>query len=310
MSPCEQIKLDNLRVMVLGASGLVGQALLSEFQPDYWTCGTFCKNSIPGLLRLDLRDQNEVDSVLQQERPDLILCSAAEPSVELCEIDPTKTRRTNVEGLQNLIMGIRKIGAALVYFSSEYVFDGVNGPYSENDTCNPLNEYGRQKLECEQMISSQLTEFIIGRISGVYNWERQRKNFVVRLIDSLHAGKPMEVPYDQIITPTYAPNLAQCVRLLIQGGHWGLFHLSGPVAMPRTEFAYLIAKVFELDETLIVSAATSALNLHATRPRSAGLKLDKVRALGDVPVVTPRQGLETMRQKRASNLRSVGRQAN
>jgi dTDP-4-dehydrorhamnose reductase len=222
--------------------------------------------------------------------------------VELCEIDPISTRRVNVEGLQNLIVVAAEVGAALVYFSSEYVFDGLNGPYSENDACNPLNEYGRQKFECEQMVVAQLNRYIIGRVSGVFNWERRRKNFVVRLIDSLLVGQPVKVPFDQIITPTYAPNLAQGVRQLFEKGQWGLFHMSGSLAMPRTEFAYLIANVFGLNESLIIPTATSELNLHADRPHSAGLKIDKAQALPDFPVFSPRQGLKAMQANRDHQL--------
>src|SRR5579862_1396304 len=264
------------KVMVVGASGLLGNALLSEFRTNFNTSGTYCNNPIPGLLHLDLRNEREVRSLILKERPDFILCSAAEPSVELCEIDRESTRQVNVQGLQNLIRVMAEIGAALVYFSSEYVFDGENGPYSENDACNPLNEYGRQKVECEQMIAAQLNRYIIGRVSGLYDWETRRKNFVVRLIDSLLAGRPIKVPHDQIITPTYTPSLAEVVRLLVGTGQQGLFHLCGPVAMPRTEFAFLIANVFELDESLIIPVRTSELNLHAARPGSAGLKFDKV----------------------------------
>jgi dTDP-4-dehydrorhamnose reductase len=236
--------------------------------------------------------------------PDVILCSAAEPNVELCEIDPAGTRLINVVGLQTLIEVAAEIGAGFVYFSSEYVFDGINGPYSENDMRNPLNEYGRQKAECEQMIAAQLDRYMIGRVSGVYGWEKRRKNFVVRLIDSLESGHPVKVPYDQIITPTYAPNLARSVRHLVENGNWGLLHLSGSRPLLRTEFANLVATVFDLDVSLLVPTATSELNLHAARPHSAGLAADKAQTLLDFPVVGPREGLELMKNNRDGQLTS------
>jgi dTDP-4-dehydrorhamnose reductase len=294
----------NSRIAVIGASGLVGNALMTEFSPHYDTVGTFCKSSNPNLIHLDLRDRDEIRSVLLQTRPDVVLCSAAEPNVELCETDPVSTRQINVQGLQNLVQITVEIGAPFVYFSSEYVFDGENGPYSENAACNPLNEYGRQKLECEQMIAAQLDRHIIARVSGVYGWEARRKNFVVRLIDTLLSGHSFMVPSDQTITPTYAPNLARSVRRLVENGNWGVMHVSGSQSLLRTEFAHLIASVFDLDASLIIPAATSELHLRAARPRSAGLAIGEAQSLLDFPLVNPREGLELMRSCRDSQLDS------
>ena len=285
----------NSRILVVGASGLVGNALMSEFSAHHDTAGTFCKNGHPNLIHMDLRDRQETRSVVLRVRPDMILCSAAEPNVELCEIDPTDTRRINVEGLQNLIGVAAEVGAPLVYFSSEYVFDGRHGPYSENDACGPLNEYGRQKLECEQTMAAQLDRYLIARVSGVYGWENRRKNFVLRFIDSLRSGHPFRVPFDQMITPTYAPNLARCVRRLVENGKWGVMHLSGSQPLLRTEFAHLIAIVFELNASLIIPVATSELDLHAARPSSAGLATGIAQSLLDFPLLSAREGLELMR---------------
>ena len=138
-------------VLVVGASGLVGSALFREFKPCVPVIGTYCRSVAPTLIHLDLRDQAEVRSVLRNVRPSVVLCPAAEPNVELCEADPVATGRTNVEGLRNLLVATAEIRALLVYFSSEYVFDGTKGSYSEDDVCAPLNTYGRQKLECERL---------------------------------------------------------------------------------------------------------------------------------------------------------------
>jgi dTDP-4-dehydrorhamnose reductase len=285
----------NATVLIVGASGLVGSALAREFSPLCRVFGTFCQNATPDFMHLDLRDQAEVRSLLRRVRPDVVLCPAAEPNVELCEIDPVATRLVNVEGLQNLIEATAELGAFLVYFSTEYVFDGRCGPYSEDDACNPLNEYGRQKLDCERRIAAQLGRYIIGRISGVYDWEKKKKNFVVRLIESLVSGQSFKVPSDQVITPTYAPNLARVVHRLVESGHQGLFHLSGSLPLLRTEFAQLIADLFDLDGSLLVPMPTEKLELSAVRPRSAGLRIDKAQGLLDFPVAGPREGLEAMR---------------
>jgi dTDP-4-dehydrorhamnose reductase len=196
----------------------------------------------------------------------------------------------------------------LVYFSSEYVFDGKLGPYAEADVCNPLNEYGRQKLECERMIAAQLDRHLIGRVSGVYDWEGEGKgkNFVIRLIQCLSSGQQLRVPCDQMITPTYAPDLARVMRALVENGQQGLFHLSGSQPLLRTEFAHIVAEIFGLDARLIMPIATEELGLFAPRPRSAGLRIDKTQALLSFPIAGPREGLEAMKKDRELHL-AVGR---
>jgi dTDP-4-dehydrorhamnose reductase len=285
----------NAATLVVGASGLVGEALSREFESHLSVAGTFCRNAEPNLLHLDLRDAAEVRSMLRDVRPSVILCPAAEPNVELCETEPLATRKVNVDGFRNLLLAATEIGALLVYFSSEYVFDGSKGLYSEDDECAPLNEYGRQKLECERMITAGLDRYIIARISGVYGWERRQRNFVVRLIECLHSRKNFKVPFDQLITPTYAPSLAAAVRSLVTGGHKGIFHLSGSLPLSRIDFARLVADIFKLDSSLLVPVATSELELRAARPHGAGLNVAKAKSLLHVPLVAPREGLEAMR---------------
>ncbi len=165
-----------------------------------------------------------------------------------------------------------------------------------------MNEYGRQKLECEHRIAAQLDRYIIGRISAVYDWEKKKKNFVARFIESLASGQSFKVPSDQVVTPTYAPNLARAVHRLVEGGHQGLFHLSGSLPLLRTEFAQLIAEVFDLDVSLLVPVPTEKQGLRAVRPRSAGLRIDKAQALLDFPVAGPSEGLKAMRSEQYHQL--------
>ena len=282
-------------VLIVGASGLVGSSLMRELTPRHHVVGTYFRNPLPSCIPLDLRNREEVRSVVHRFKPEVVLCPAAEPNVELCETDPAGTREVNVLGLQNLVAAVSDVGAFLVYFSSEYVFNGESGPYSENDVCKPLNEYGRQKWECERMIAAQLDRYIIGRVSGVYDWEERKKNFVIRLIESLGEGRPYKVPNDQVITPTFARNLARVVSRLVDDSRCGIFHLSGSLPLLRNEFAQLIADTFDLDPALIVPVPTVELKLRAPRPKSAGLKCDKAQVLLDFPIVDPHEGLETMK---------------
>lgn len=282
--------------LVIGSSGLVGSTLLVELQSAFKVIGTYCNHPEPGLRHVDVRNFRELESVIKSVNPDTIVCPAAIPDVEFCEKYPELSSEINVKGLRNLVELSKRCGAWFVYFSSEYVFDGYAGPYGERDACNPLNEYGRQKLLCENMIVSELSNFIIARTSGVYGWEKQGKNFVLKLIRQLTAGRDFQVPADQVITPTSARDLARAVKHFIITSRPGLFHIAGSRPLLRTEFAFAVADVFELDRSFIHSVPTSELGLLAPRPRSAGLKTDFAQSLLDFPLSDPLVGLMEMKR--------------
>ncbi len=248
----------------------------------------------PGMLPVDISDAREVRALLYRERPSVVVLAAAEAHVERCEREPALTRRVNVEAAQVIVELSHQIDATLIVFSSEYVFDGSAGPYEETDPVGPINEYGRQKVELERLTRTR-PDHLICRTSGVYGWEPKGRNFVQRLVRELRAGRPFEVPSDQEITPTYAPDLADAVVQLLKAGRMGTFHVVGPRVLSRLEFARLAQRTFGLPEDLISSRPTSELGLRAPRPRSCGLRDGKLRAALGSPLRDPGVALAHMR---------------
>lgn len=286
-----------MRVLVVGASGLVGNALLSLFRGDHQAVGTFCNHPLKGLRHLDLTDPAQVQTVVRQTRPEVVLQPAAIPNVEYCETHPEQTWAVNVQGTAHLLDAVRAIGARLVFFSSDYIFDGRAGPYAEQARPNPLNVYGRQKLAAEERIRSTLRDYLIVRTTVVYGWEHAGKNFVARLVRQLGQGRPVRAPVDQIGTPTYVRNLAQVVKELVEGGHRGIFNVVGPQLIDRYRFACLAARVFGLDERGVLPVTTAELDQVAARPLQAGLRVDKVQATVETRLLGPEEGLEAMRAR-------------
>ncbi|OLD33808.1 MAG: hypothetical protein AUI44_00090 [Chloroflexi bacterium 13_1_40CM_2_67_6] len=231
------------------------------------------RTPVPGGIALDVTDAAAVARVLRDSRPDVVVVTVAEHT-ERCERDPDATRLVNVDGLQRVADGAPD--ALLVVFSSEYVFDGRNGPYSEEDAVIPINEYGRQKVAVES-VSRQRSDHLICRSSGIYGWSAARENFVCKLVDSIRARRRFKVPMDQVITPTPAPDLARAVIELVDRSARGTFHVAGPEILPRPEFARRVAAAFGLDASLIDAVPTSELGLLAQRPLGAGLRTDKLR---------------------------------
>jgi dTDP-4-dehydrorhamnose reductase len=284
-----------MRVLVVGASGFVGNVLYKLFLRDGEAYGSYHSSPVEGLVKLDMTDAAAVQDMIGAIRPDVIIHPAANPNVEFCEEHAEETRRINVEGSRNIINAARDVGAKYVFFSSDYVFDGINGPYAEDDTPNPVSEYGKQKLEVEKIIQSTLTDYLIIRITVVYGWERHGKNFVMGLIKNLSGGKTMKVPCDQVGSPTYVNNMAQVVKELIEKGKTGIYHVAGSDIMDRYTFALKAAEIFDLDKDLLIPVKTAELGQKAKRPLQAGMRLEKVRQAVNTHIMGVEEGLREMK---------------
>ena len=281
--------------LVVGASGQVGEHLVrAALNEGLKVVGTYYRNLVPGMQQLDICNAQDVRSLLLKLRPTIVYLPASFVNVDYCELQPAVGYVTNVLGISNVVQAAKDIQAKLIYFSSDYVFDGKAGPYRETDPTNPLCEYGRQKLMAEHYVALHSHDYLIVRTTVVYGWELQRKNFVYRLLKTLKAGQSLKVPVDQIGSPTYAPNLAQAVVKLALSNLKGLYHIVGAERVNRYEFACEAAKVFRLNPGLIQSVATSELGQPAPRPLNAGMLIDKVAAQVPVPLIGYREGLTVM----------------
>jgi len=278
------------RWLVVGAGGLVGTHLRVALAGRNAVL-TSHRTPVPDGVALDVTDPAAVARVLRETRPDVVVVTVTEHT-ERCERDPKGTRLVNVGGLQRIAEG--SPDALLVVFSSEYVFDGQRGPYSEEDAVAPINEYGRQKVAVES-VARQRADHLICRTSGIYGWTTARENFVCKLVDNLRARRRFRVPMDQIITPTPAPDLARAIVALVDRSARGTFHIAGPEILERPEFARRVAAAFGLDASLLDAVPTSELGLMAPRPLDAGLRTGKLRGVLGHGLSPSAQALAAMR---------------
>lgn len=287
-----------MRVLIIGASGLVGNGLLQTFRAEdrFETKGTYFTFPSGDLSALDLRNTREVEDLFNGFKPGIVLLPAFSANVDHCEENPEETRRTNVDGALNIIARVKRTGLKLVYFSSDYIFDGQKGPYKENDPPNPINEYGRQKLEVERAIQGTLDDHLIIRTTVVYGWEKRGKNFVMNLINRLNKKEKVKVPFDQIGTPTYVDDLARAVTTLVKLDKKGVFNVAGRDLLGRLEFAKIAADVFGLDVNLIMPVSTEELHQKAKRPLNAGMIIDKCERETGIRLLGAREGLEAMKR--------------
>ena len=266
-----------MKTLIIGSSGLVGSHLLQTCQSRGWdVLGTYHTFVQQGLMPLKLTDRDEVRSLIQKSQPDVVFLPAFRSNVDYCEQNPEETYQINVVGCLNVAQATRDVGAKLVFYSSDYVFNGNAGPYLETDEADPICVYGRQKLEVEQKIAELCENYLILRITVVYGYEAQAKNFVVRLITNLKNGQTMKVPQDQVGSPTLVDDIAEASCRLVEAGAIGIFHVAGSDLMNRYQFAVEVAKVFGLSTENIVPVMTSDLGQVAPRPLKAGMKCDRL----------------------------------
>lgn len=260
--------------------------------------GTCYRHCLAGLHPLDITEPDRVSALLRGVDPEVIFVPAANPNVDLCETDPEGTRRVNLEPVQTVAAIAADLGSVVVFFSSDYVFDGHSGPYREGDSPKPISEYGRQKLAAEEILRSVLPDrHLILRVTVVYGWEHQGKNFVARLIRTLRAGHSMRVPDDQVGSPTLVNDIADASWTLVERGARGTLHVAGPDLVDRFTFAQRAARVFGLDAGLIQPVPTGELGQAAPRPLIAGMISDRAESILNRKFVGIDDGLASLRME-------------
>ena len=270
-----------MRAVVVGGSGQIGGWLLRTLSDrGHEAFGTYATTPFAGLDRLVASDLAASAAWLRGRRPDVVFYPAGFTWVDGCERDPALARSANLDQPLNLARASAEIGARFVYFSTDYVFDGLDGPYAEDARTNPLSAYGLSKRDAELALIEALgPSAMIVRTTWVFGPERQGKNFAYQLARTLSDGKPLACPSDQVSTPTYGPDVALASVRLAESGASGIIHVAGPEALDRPRFARLLAGSFGLDAGLIESRTTAELGQGAPRPLRCGLLTPRLDSL-------------------------------
>lgn len=269
--------------LVIGASGQVGRHVAQALRDRGWrVVGTGNTRAGPGFLSLDHGDEASIRRIIGEVRPALCVVSAALTNVERCEGEPELAEALNARSPAAAAEACRSHGGRTIYLSTEYVFDGTAGPYAEDDAVCPISVYGRTKLAGERAVLAADPAALSVRTTVVFSFSPGDKNFLMQLIERLGAGEQMRVPEDQISSPTYAPFLGATIAAL-PAEATGILNLAGGEVMDRVTFAARAARALGLNPSLIVPVRTSELGQRARRPLRAGLRIDRLRALGFEP---------------------------
>jgi dTDP-4-dehydrorhamnose reductase len=273
----------------------VGAALSRQLRADgHLVVGTHHRVPGPGTVPLAVIDQAAMAELVASSEADAIFFAAAYTHVDGCEADPATAYAVNRDAPAAAARLAARRRAAFVFYSTEYVFDGVSGPYAEDDPVRPLSVYGRSKLEGEQGVLDAHPDAVVVRTTVVYGLDAQEKNFVYQLVKRGRAREPMKVPQDQRSSPTYVEDLAAASRTLVDKRLRGVYHVAGSEVIDRYELALEGCRVFGLDSGFLQPVTTASLKQQAARPLNAGLRIDRAAALG-VRLRGPREGLLAMR---------------
>jgi len=293
-----------LRILITGASGLLGSKLAqlairrgyevysgyNEHAPTYGTP-----------LKFDASQREATRKAFEIANPATIVHAAALTDVDKCEVDRKLARAVNATGTRNVAEACRECGAKLVFISTDYVFDGVKGNYSENDQPNPINYYGISKLEGEKAVIESCNDYIIVRSSVIYGWiasltskssSGKPLNFAMWLTNKLQNNEMVNIVTDQYSTPTLSDSLAQTILALCEKNAMGLYHITGRTRLSRFEFALKLAEKLNLSQTLINQIVTSQLKQVAKRPMDSSLKVGKIEETLGIKMLTIDEALD------------------
>lgn len=284
-----------MKILLTGSNGLLGQKLVKlilDGGKDELIATARGVNRLPypesnySFDQLDITDQPQVNEVLDRHNPDVVIHTAAMTNVDQCETEREDCWKQNVDAVEYLIGACERSSSFLVHLSTDFIFDGEDGPYDENAKANPISYYGDSKLAAEKLLLESNIKYAIARTVLVYGiaHDMSRTNIVLWVKKSLEDAKAIKVVDDQLRSPTLAEDLAIGCYLLAEKRAEGIFNISGKDLLTPYEMALKTAAYFNLDTSTMEKADASTFTQTAKRPPKTGLLIDKaIDQLGYAP---------------------------
>jgi dTDP-4-dehydrorhamnose reductase len=301
-----------MRLLIIGGSGLLGYKVVELAAKKHETFFTYNYRAarVEGAtsIKLDKADRAEAFETVKNVRPEVIIDTAALHNVDYCETHREEARKINVEGTRNIVEACRQANAKMIFLSTDYVFDGTKGYYSEEDHPSPVNFYAKTKLEAENLVKNAETSYCIARPSVIYGWNPSEAaglksssgksvNFVLWALAKLRNSEGIKAVTDQYSSPTLADDLADVLLRMAASPKNGTYHTAGKSCINRYDFTLKIAETFGFNSSLVSPTTSDSFKQVADRPKRCCLNVTKAEQAFEKKFMTAEEGLAMMKHQ-------------
>lgn len=284
-----------MNILITGANGFLGYYLVQLLlQKGFYVTATgrgpcrlpFANKKNFQYSEMDFTDPFAIHDVFEKIKPRVVVHAGALSKPDECETDQMKAYLINVEGTVQLLINAEDLKSFFIFLSTDFVFDGERGMYSEDDKPGPVNYYGRTKLEAEEAVKEYKYDWAIVRTVLVYGKNHSGHSNILKIVkEKLEKGEEYNVVNDQVRTPTYVEDLAQGIVSIIEKKATGIFHLSGDDILTPYEMAIRSAEYLKLNSSGLKKVTAASFSQPAKRPLKTGFAIDKARIeLGYEPI--------------------------
>jgi dTDP-4-dehydrorhamnose reductase len=294
-----------LTILITGGSGFAGRNLIRRISPfakvySTWHTHVVEEGQSIKSVKLDITNSEEVQKVISDISPEIIIHAAAIANLKLCRENQSKSYEVNVRGTYNIARAAEKAGARMIYISSDLVFDGSRSYYKEEDIPEPICYYGKTKYEGEKIVASVNSNYCITRSALIYGYGLGLSQpFSQVIIEKLSHGISVELYKDEYRSPIYIKNFCDIIfEISLNDQIHGLYNICGTQRLSRFDLGLKISELFGFDKRLIIPVLVSNSALNEIRPRDCSMKNSKLKAAIKTKIQTIEEGLSEMLQNK------------
>ena len=266
------------KILVTGSAGLIGTQIVKDLLDNHkqvYSCYNKTKPELGIITHLDLTKKDDIVNTMNRIKPDVVIHLGAMTDVELCETETELAKKINTDATEILALESEKYNTFFVYMSTDYVFDGKVGMKKENDKTNPINFYGKSKLDGERVFKKITTPNIIVRTSTPFGIHSKKISFPIWVKKNLELEKEISVVVNQYTSPSYVPNISKMIIEIIERKITGIIHLAGATKISRYDFAVQISKIINANKQFLKLTKMDQMDWKAQRPADSSLSVSK-----------------------------------